>query len=133
MNTLKPIIAGTFAAVSACGIAAAQGLPEGRIYAFHSQAQHNCPAMDWHLVVGANGTLTGMISWNNMQSVARASGTVDSHSQTFQLAATEEGGRQRTATIKGTVTQDGWLDADIQGADVNCHSIKVPWYVPYRG
>jgi hypothetical protein len=131
MNALKPVIAGALAAISTCGIAAAQGPPEGRIYAFHSSAQHSCPAMDWHLVVGANGTMTGMISWNNMQSVAHASGSIDG--RTFQLTAKEDGGRQRTATIKGTVSQNGWLDADIQGADVNCHSIKVPWYVPYQG
>jgi hypothetical protein len=41
--------------------------------------------------------------------------------------------RQRTATIKETVTQDGWLDVHFQGADVICHSFKVPWHVPYKG
>ena len=50
------------------------------------------------------------------------------------MTAKEEGGQGRTATIDGTVsTQDGWLTASIEGPNVKCRGVKVPWFVPYRG
>jgi hypothetical protein len=68
--------------------------------------------MDWHIVLQDGGVLTGMISWDNMQSIARVSGTVDQQTRKFQMTATEVGGKGRTATIDGTVNkQDGWLTA----------------------
>jgi hypothetical protein len=116
------------------GAASAQDLPQGRVYAFHSQAQGNCPAMDWHIVAEGNGNLAGMISWNSMQNMAKATGTYNARSGTFQMTARELAGRGRTATIRGTVDSDtGWLTASIQGADVKCQGVKVPWFVPYRG
>jgi len=51
------------AATAVCsGATMAQSFPPGRIDAFHSQAHGNCPAMVWHIVAEANGTLEGMIS-----------------------------------------------------------------------
>lgn len=123
------------AATAACGGAAlAQNFPPGRIYAFHSPAQGNCPAMDWHIVTEANGTLEGMISWNGMQDMAKATGTYNAQAGTFQMSAKEVGGQGRTATVNGTVDNNtGWLTANIQGANVKCQGVKVPWFVPYRG
>jgi len=125
----KFITAGAFAMTAFCGAASAQGLPEGRIYSFHSPAQGACPGLDWHVV--ANGdTLNGMISWNNMQHMARASGTVNMASRTFQMTAKEVGGQNRTATITGTVRPDGWLVASISGPNVKCTGVTVQWSVP---
>ena len=123
------------AAMAACGGAAlAQSFPPGRIYAFHSPGQGNCPAMDWHLVTEGNGTINGMISWNGMQDLAKATGTYNAQAGTFQMTAKEVGGQGRTATINGTVDNNtGWLTASIQGANVKCQGVKVPWFVPYRG
>jgi len=108
-------------------------LPEGRIYAFHSKAQASCPELDWHLVVGANNTLTGMISWDNMKSIARASGSANPANRTFTMNAVREGGSGHGATINGTVRQDGWLVANIKGQNVNCQGIVVQWFVPTPG
>jgi len=109
-------------------------LPPGRIYAFHSGAQSGCPPMDWHIVLQDGGVLAGMISWDNMQSIARVSGTVDQQTRKFQMTATEVGGKGRTATIDGTVNkQDGWLTANIEGANVKCPGVEVPWFVPKGG
>jgi hypothetical protein len=90
--------------------------------------------MDWHLVTEGNGTINGMISWNGMQDLARATGTYNAQAGTFQMTAKEVGGQGRTATINGTVDNNtGWLTASIQGANVKCQGVKVPWFVPYRG
>jgi hypothetical protein len=116
------------------GAASAQSFPPGRVYAFHSQPQGDCPAMDWHIVTEGNGTLAGMISWNGMQDVARARGTYNAQTGTFQMTAKEVGGQGRTANINGTADNNtGWLTANIQGANVKCQGVKVPWFVPYRG
>jgi hypothetical protein len=84
------------------------------------------------MVLQQGGALTGLISWNNMQSVARVSGTVNPQTRAFQSVATEVGGQGRTANITGTVDPNtGFLTANIQGPNVNCQGIKVPWFSPY--
>jgi hypothetical protein len=116
------------------GAASAQEMPPGRVYAFHAPAHGNCPAMDWHIVAEGNGTLNGMISWNGMQDMAKATGTYSAQTGKFQMTAKEVGGQGRTATIQGTADSNlGWLTADIQGPNVKCQGVKVPWFVPYRG
>ena len=109
---------------------AVQQLPPGRVYVFHSTAQSSCPALDWHVVLTPDGTLDGIIAWNNMQSLAHASGSLNAQSRTFQMSAKEVGGRGRTANIDGTVRQDGYLVANISGPAVNCQGITVGWFVP---
>ena len=110
----------------------ASQLPPGRVYAFDSSAQGGCPALSWHMVLQQGGALTGMISWNNMQSIARVSGTVNPQTRTFQSVATEVGGQGRTANITGRVNPDsGYLTANIQGPNVNCQGVEVPWFTPY--
>jgi hypothetical protein len=107
-----------------------EDLPPGRVYAFHSSPNGACPELEWHVVVGANDVLTGLIAWNNQQNIARATGSLNRQARTFQMSAQEVGGQGRTANISGTVGQDGWLLANIQGPTVNCQGIDVPWFVP---
>jgi hypothetical protein len=109
---------------------AVQQLPPGRVYVFHSTAQSSCPALDWHVVLTPDGTLDGVIAWNNMQSLARASGSLNAQSRTFQMTAREVGGQHRTATIDGTLRQDGYLVANISAPNLHCQGITVPWFVP---
>jgi hypothetical protein len=125
----KSMVAAALAMAATCGVASAQVLPEGRVYSFHSKAQGSCPSLDWHLVVQSNGGLAGMISWNDMKSMARAEGTVNMAARTFDMKAVEVGGQSRTAEINGTVRQDGWLIANINGPGVACKGVNVPWYV----
>ena len=135
MQLTQSLGAWTLAIAAIGGSAAwAQNYQPGRVYAFHSQAQGNCPAMDWHIVTEGNGTLNGMISWNGMQDMAKATGTYNAQTGTFQMTAKEVGGQGRMATINGTADNNtGWLTANIQGANVKCQGVKVPWFVPYRG
>jgi hypothetical protein len=135
MKLIWSLVGSSMAVAAAVGSAAwAQTVPPGRIYSFHAPARGNCPAMDWHIVTEGNGTLNGMISWNGMQDMARATGNYSAQTGKFQMTAKEVGGQGRTATIQGTADSNaGWLTANIQGADVKCQGVKVPWFVPYRG
>ena len=134
--TLMRLVATGVLAIAAMGdVASAQlQLPPGRVYAFHSGATANCPALDWHIVLGNAGALAGMISWNNMESLARARGSINQTSGAFQMTAQEVGGQGRTATIDGTVnTSNGWLTANIQGQNVSCTGVQIPWFAPTPG
>ncbi len=130
MTLSKIIVTGAIVIAATCGVASAQDMPEGRVYTFHSRAQAGCPALDWHVVVGANGALEGMIAWNDMKQMARATGTVNMPARTFQMTAKEVGGQGRTATVTGTVRQDGWLVANVKGPNISCQGINVPWFTP---
>ena len=127
MKSFRYMAASVLALIAANSLARAQESLEGRIYTFHSTAQGMCPALDWHLVAQSNGVLSGMISWNDMQDMARATGTYNSRSRTFQLTAKEISGQGRTATIDGTIRPDGWLIANVSGQNVNCRQVIVPW------
>jgi hypothetical protein len=126
----KLVATAAFGVAATAGLALAQGLPEGRVYTFHSARQGGCPALDWHVVASGNGALDGMIAWNDMKQMAHATGSVNMQSRTFQMTAKEVGGRGRTAMVSGTVRQDGYLVANIKGPDVNCQNITVPWFQP---
>lgn len=110
--------------------AAVQQLPPGRVYTFHSTPQGGCPGLDWHVVLTSDNMLDGMIAWNNMQSIAHATGNINTQSRTFQMTAREVGGRGRTATISGTVRPDGYLVANVTGPNIDCQGITVAWSVP---
>jgi hypothetical protein len=118
----------TSPAASMANVAAEQQLPAGRIYVFHSTAQASCPSLDWHIVLEPGGALSGIIGWNDMKSLARASGALNMQTGTFQMTAKETAGQGRTATIKGTVDRSsGYMIASIKGPNVNCDGIDVPW------
>ena len=104
--------------------------PAGRVYTFHSKAQAGCPALDWHVVAGGDGSLTGMVAWNDMKSMAHASGMLNMQAKTFKMTATEVGGKGATATIDGSVRSDGYLVANVHAPNVTCTGIVVPWFVP---
>ena len=105
--------------------------PIDRFYAFNSAAQAGCPGMAWAVTVHPDGTLSGTISWNNEQSVARVTGRLDTRTGAFQMTANEVGGMGRSANINGTVNPtDNWLVANVQAPNLTCQGIRVPWYVP---
>jgi hypothetical protein len=132
MNLLRLAAASAMAVTAMCSIASAQSIPEGRVYSFHSGPQGGCPGLDWHIVAQGT-TLEGMVAWNNMKSMAHASGTLNPTAKTFQMTAKEVGGAGRTATITGSVRPDGWLVANIKGPNVNCQNVAVQWFAPYVG
>ncbi len=129
---LLGLAAGAMVIAATCSVGFAQGVPDGRVYSFHSGAQGGCPGLDWHVVAQGN-KLEGMIGWNNMKSMANATGTVNPTAKTFEMTAKEVGGQGRTATITGSVRSDGYLVANIKGPNVNCQNVTVQWFAPYQG
>ena len=118
--------------------------PGDRVYVLHSEAQGSCPSLNWHMVASPDGVLTGIVAWDNRRVVAMLTGTImplvqverfgkplggDPHSRTFQGIATEVGGQNRVANISGTIEQNGWLNANIDGPGVVCRNLKVPLFV----
>ena len=129
MSKAKLVTASALALAASLSAASAQGLPEGSVYAFHSHASGACPALDWYVTIGAGNILSGMISWNDMKSMAHATGTYSAPQGgvgTFTMSAHESGGEGRTATIDGQVRKDGWLVVNISGPNVTCAGIAVP-------
>jgi len=131
MSPIKLFAVSAIALAAVSGLAFAQSPPEGRLYVFHSTAQGGCPALDWHVVAGPNGALSGMIAWDDMKAMAKASGTATAGK--VQMTATEVGGQNRTANISGTIRSDGWFIVNIAGPNVNCQNITVPFYVAPPG
>jgi len=101
-------------------------MPEGSVYVLHSGARGGCPSLDWYVVVEAGGTLAGMIAWNDMKVMTKASGRVDRPHHTFNIIATEIGGQKRTATVEGKVEDDGRIVANIKGPNVTCTAVAIP-------
>ena len=130
MHIARVLTVSALALTASLGVASAQVFPEGRVYTFHSRAQGRCPALDWHVVVGPNNTLNGMIAWDDMKAIAHATGSLDPTARTLSMQVHEVGGQGRSATVDGTVRQDGWLVANVNGQDVACKGITVQWFVP---
>src|SRR5579871_3983449 len=80
---LTLVVPALMTALAADANAAAPNLPEGRIYVLHSAATGACPSLDWHIVVERNDVLAGMVAWDNMRTMARATGRVDRKNGTF--------------------------------------------------
>jgi hypothetical protein len=134
---VSTLAAGALLAGAAWNVANAQQvMPEGRIYAFHSAAQAGCPALDWHLVAGGNNTLSGMVAWNGMKSMAALSGTVNPATKKFELTGKETAAPNRATTLTGQVMDNGWLVIDIgpiAGTSCSNKMIKVQWFVQQPG
>ena len=127
--------AGALSAGAMLNTAHAQGtLPApGTLFVLHSTAQGACPALDWHVVVGESGTLSGILAWNDMKTVARLTGTTNAEHQ-FSMTATEIGGEGKTATITGQRRpRDGYLMADVNGPGIACKEIEIPIFHPTSG
>jgi hypothetical protein len=121
----KIVSVGLLAFAASTNVTTAQ-VPEGRIYALHSKAEGACPSLDWHIVVEPNGVLAGMIAWDDMKTMARATGRINQENRTFSMIAKEIGGQTRTATIDGQIEDNGWITAKIKGPQGTCNALVVP-------
>ncbi len=131
MDLCKSLAAGVLAISATCGVASAQ--PASGLYVLHSHPAGGCPALDWHVNAEWSPTLTnltGIIGWDDMKHIARVSGTLNPNTRAFEMTATEVGGEGRTAKIDGQLRLDGWMTANIAGANVNCTNVSIPYYVP---
>jgi hypothetical protein len=126
---LALIVSALVTGITAEANAVSPDLPEGRIYVLHSSATGSCPSLDWHIVVERNDVLAGMVAWDNMRSMGRATGRVNRKDSTFQMTVVELGGRGRTATVEGTIGDNGTATAAIKGPAVSCESVTVRSYI----
>jgi hypothetical protein len=126
------LVCSAIAGLVAGGAAALHAAPEaargGRLFVLHSGPAGSCPSLDWHLLSEPNGVLIGMIAWDNMRFMARASGIMNNQKNTFRMVATPFVGGGRKATIEGKVRADGSLVADVRGTHMTCLGIVVPPY-----
>ena len=128
MKSARCLSAAALVIALASGFASAQTVPPaGRMYVYQSPPQFHCPGLDWLLVVGENGVLSGMVSWDNMRSMAKAEGGIKEGQ--VHMTATEVGGQGRTATMTGTVDAKGWLVLNFVTPNATCDGINVPFYV----
>jgi hypothetical protein len=104
-------------------------VPEGAVYVFHSEAVGACPSLDWHVITGIKGNLSGIIAWDNMRSIARVRGHIDLD-RSFKMTAIEMGGAQRRAVIAGHVLPDGKMVADLKAPKIECHGIVATVWQP---
>ena len=130
---LATMVVGALGAGAMSNTTLAQVPPPGTLFAMRSPAQGACPTLDWHVVVGENGALSGMVSWNNMKTMAQLTGTTNAQHQ-FSMTAQEIGGDGKTATITGQRRpRDGWLLADVNGPGIACKQIEVAVFRPGGG
>jgi len=129
MKTAKCLSSAAIAIAVASSFASAQTAPpEGRMYVYHSLGQVGCPALDWLIVAGKDGGLSGMVAWDGMASMAKAQGNIKDGQ--VHMTANEVGGQGRTATLTGTVDSKGWLVLNFTTPNAKCEGVKVPFYAP---
>lgn len=88
----------------------------GRVYSLHTDGVGGCPSLDWHIVVGENHTLSGMIGADNMSVMFHVTGTYSADG-TFHLDGKEVGG-SRTGAVNGVIRRSGILVATLGGLPV---------------
>ena len=95
------------------------------LYDTSTEAQGACTGMDWHVVVAPDKTVSGVVGWDNMQHLAKLSGTVGQDGK-LNVTATEQGS-SKTEHVSGT--DDGTqLKVGINGTGTACDntSLDVP-------
>lgn len=104
---------------------------EGMVYSAHSPSIGGCPEMDWHVRVGPNHTLTGMVATDGMQRIWNLSGSYTPDHK-FHLNGKETGGALRTGTVDGQVRPNGSLVltmGNISGpSPCNNKTVYLPWF-----
>jgi hypothetical protein len=109
------IAAASFAPVKA------QRTVQAQWYNLSTPKSGTCPGIDWHVVVDADRTIAGNLSWDRMRHTATVTGTLKPD-DTFELTASEVGG-SRHATITGKVLSQG-SEFTVAGTGTGCDNQK---------
>ena len=131
---LGTVLAGALLSCAGWNLAHAQapakswGAP-GTSYALHSNAAGDCPAMDWHIVRGDAGKLTGMVAMDDMKTVFRLTGTIEGAN--FHMDGTELNGT-RTGSLNGQLQSDGRLAMTLGGLPVGSACQGKTVYIKFR-
>jgi hypothetical protein len=115
---------------------------EGMVFSATSPAVGDCTAMSWYFRIGANHTLTGMVSHLGTDDVWQVKGTYTPE-HTFHVDTQELTGQRRTGSVDGQVMQNGSLTlrvGNVAGESPCANkTIYLPWFrdgnafTPYAG
>jgi hypothetical protein len=105
---------------------------EGTVYTTTSPATNGCPELTWHVRVGPNNSLTGMVGRDGMNEIWKVTGSYKAD-HSFHLNGQELGGAQRTNTVDGYVREsDGSLIFTVGNmtgpSTCNNKSVWVRWF-----
>jgi hypothetical protein len=106
-----------FIAAASFAPAKAQRTVQPQWYNLSTPKSGTCPGIDWHVVVDADRSIAGNLSWDRMRHTATLAGTLKPDN-TFELTASEVGG-SRHATITGKVLNQGSVFT-ITGTGTGC-------------
>jgi hypothetical protein len=130
------VVTGAVLSVVGWNVAPAQApatpwVQTGTTYTLHSNSDGGCPAMDWHIVRGANGTLSGMVGADEMKTVFRIVGQIDKDGVKFHMDGSEVGG-PRTGALNGQLQSDGRIAMTIGGLPVGSACQGKTVYIQFR-
>jgi len=129
------VMAGAFLCGGAWNAAFAQQTSppvEGTVFTVHAPKVGTCPSLDWHVWVGPNGTLSGIVSTDQTTHIWRVTGMLEGN-HTFHLDTREVGGEQKVGSLDGQVQPNGALVAKmgpVMGGSSACgdKTIYVKWF-----
>ena len=136
------VMAGALLSCAGIGLASAQAPGDtapsvGRVYTLHTAAVGGgCPSLDWHIVVGPNDTLSGMIGADDMKVVFSVTGKYDPVLKTASMSGKEISGPNPGApgALNAQVQSDGRLAASLGGLPVGAacqgKTVYVRWTSP---
>jgi hypothetical protein len=106
--------------------AAAQSARPG-LYAFHTgPVVGGCPGLDWHITLDSHDALSGFVSWDRGQHIAKLDGSLQKDGS-FKMAAQEVGGAGRSAEVQGKAAGTN-IAVVISGSGTACdgQNLNIP-------
>jgi hypothetical protein len=105
---------------------------EGTVFTVHAPHNGDCPSLDWHVWVGPNGTLSGIVSTDKTTHIWRVTGQLGPN-QTFHLDTRQVGEQGKTGSLDGQVQPNGALVAKmgpISGGPSKCgeKTFYIKWF-----
>ncbi len=116
--TVVPALLLAGAAALAPTAASAQGATQ--LYSFHTGAASGCPGLDWHVIVGPDRKVSGMVGWDGMTRTATLSGKLSANGEF--TATANEAATGKKATVGGRASGNA-LAIAISGTGSPCDNV----------
>jgi hypothetical protein len=133
------VLAGALLSCVGGSIASAQApeqpwVKSGTTYDNHSEAAGDCPALDWHIVRGTGGSLTGLISTDDMTTVFRVTGHIveaNLHLEGTEITGPHPG---TVGAVNGQLQSEGRIAMTLGGLPIGSRcqgkTVYLVWYLP---
>lgn len=106
----------------------------GTTYDNHSEAAGGCPALDWHIVRGPGGSLTGIVATDDMKTVFSVTGRImeaNIHLDGKEIAGPHPG---TTGAVNGQLQSEGRIAMTVGGLPVGAacqgKTVYLQWHLP---